>query len=260
MPPFQENDPRLAGVPLECLREPFMELRPCKGTGTQTHWPYCTLCRKWSTTLHIDSDKHKRKLKEMGELRQDPPPPPAGVAPPGIPQPPGPEQVPRSPGVAATMPTPTLESAAAALKAASDVSVLPPGVVRPISLAERTIEAKIERLSSPPSSWSHVPSPKSWTPQVASPETAGEDRTTSEFIAAIWGTRAQVHTVDETGASQETSNSTFGDAAHETGASPLRPMRQAPQKPTPEEIYDWNLQGINFDWKTVERPEECEEC
>ena len=162
--------------------------------------------------------------------------------------------------LAATMPTPTLESAAAALKAASDVSVLPPGVVRPISLAERTIEAKIERLSSPPSSWSHVPSPKSWTPQVASPETAGEDRTTSEFIAAIWGTRAQVHTVDETGASQETSNSTFGDAAHETGASPLRPMRQAPQKPTPEEIYDWNLPGINFDWKTVEWPEECEEC
>ena len=91
------------------------------------------------------------------------------------------------------------------------------------------------------------------------PPNPTEDRT-SEFIAAIWGTRAQVHTVDETGASQETSNSTFGDAAHETGASPLRPMRQAPQKPTPEEIYDWNLQGINFDWKTVERPEECEEC
>ena len=93
--------------------------------------------------------------------------------------------------LAATMPTPTLESAAAALKAASDVSVLPPGVVRPISLAERTIEAKIERLRQAP---------------------------------------------------------------------PLRPMRQAPQKPTPEEIYDWNLPWINFDWKTVEWPEECEEC
>ena len=105
------------------------------------------------------------------------------------------------------------------------------------------------------------------------PPNPTEDRT-SEFIAAIWGTRAQVHTVDETGASQETSNSTFGDAAwhtwtqnlpydlktHETGASPLRPMRQAPQKPTPEEIYDWNLPWINFDWKTVEWPEECEEC
>ena len=51
-----------------------------------------------------------------------------------------------------------------------------------------------------------------------------------------------------------TQNLPYDLKTHETGASPLRPMRQAPQKPTPEEIYDWNLPWINFDWKTVEWP------
>lgn len=49
-----------SNIPLECLEDPFVEMRPFPG-GDEL-WPYCTLCSNWSDPTHLVSRKHQKRL------------------------------------------------------------------------------------------------------------------------------------------------------------------------------------------------------
>jgi len=62
----------LHGVPLECLSDPWMELKPFGGGPSL--WPYCTLCSTWSDLAHVGSKRHVSGLQSYGPPpRQQPP-------------------------------------------------------------------------------------------------------------------------------------------------------------------------------------------
>lgn len=54
------SDPRLRGVPEECLKDPFMELRVWDEINGPVWWPHCTLCNVWSNVEHLGTRKHLR--------------------------------------------------------------------------------------------------------------------------------------------------------------------------------------------------------
>lgn len=52
------------GAPVECMRDPFAELRPWQdGNG---YWPWCGACEAWSDSAHIKSRRHTNKLRAYG--------------------------------------------------------------------------------------------------------------------------------------------------------------------------------------------------
>lgn len=59
------QDPRLSGIPRECLADPFCELKPWGGASNDL-WPYCTACGCWSDSSHINGNKHSKKLSHYG--------------------------------------------------------------------------------------------------------------------------------------------------------------------------------------------------
>jgi len=54
------------GVPVECMQDRFMELRPWDAGSSGSLWPYCLLCNCWSDSAHINGQKHTKRLLNAG--------------------------------------------------------------------------------------------------------------------------------------------------------------------------------------------------
>ena len=50
-------------IPLKCLQEPGVAMRNWNSSGDFS--PYCSICQKWSTEQHIESDFHKKRSKQF---------------------------------------------------------------------------------------------------------------------------------------------------------------------------------------------------
>lgn len=66
------SDPRLAGVPEECLNDPFMELRLWDEINGPTWWPHCTLCNCWSNVEHLSSRTHLWRVQSQSSTAPAP--------------------------------------------------------------------------------------------------------------------------------------------------------------------------------------------